>query len=131
MNLWVKTHHRKSPPATFGVHRHCGSGDMMLSVVEGKNSLCSCLNSPLLFISNGHGMKAHGMSYVKPYPGHTLPGQQMMRHRQKSFHQSINETPKRRKKLHEVDDNSSVFVKKLLLKDTKIPNFQLKLPITK
>ena len=110
MNLWVKTHHGKSPPATFGVfffffffatfgvHRHCGSGDMMLSVVEGENSLCSCLNSPLLFISNGHGMKAHGMSYVKSYPGHTLPGQQMMKHRQKSFHQSINETPKRRKK---------------------------------
>ena len=115
MNLWVKTHHRKSPPATFGVHRHCGSGDMMLSVVEGKNSLCSCLNSPLLFISNGHGMKAHGMSYVKSYPGHTLPGQQMMKHRQKSFHQSINETPKRRK-----SDMKSMITPAFLLKSSSL-----------
>ena len=51
-------------PATFGGHRHCGSGDIMLLVAEEENSRCSCFNPPLLFISKGHGLKAHGISYI-------------------------------------------------------------------
>ena len=35
--------------ATFGGHRHCGSGDIMLLVVEEENSRCSRFNPPLLF----------------------------------------------------------------------------------
>ena len=55
-------------PAKFGDHRHCGSGDIMFLVAEEENSKCSCfnlpllLNSPLLYISKGHGLKAHGIS---------------------------------------------------------------------
>ena len=49
-------------PAKFGDHRHCGSGDMFL-VTEEENSRCTCFNLPLLCISKGHGLKAHGISY--------------------------------------------------------------------
>ena len=55
-------------PAKFGDHRHCGSGDMFL-VAEEENSRCSrfnlplLFNPPLLFISKGHGLKAHSISY--------------------------------------------------------------------
>ena len=55
--------------AKFGEHRHCGSGDIMLLVAEEENSRCSrfypplLFNPPLLFISKGHGLKAHGISY--------------------------------------------------------------------
>ena len=54
--------------AKFGGHRHCGSGDMFL-VDEVENSRCCrfnlplLFNRPLLFISKGHGLKAHGISY--------------------------------------------------------------------
>ena len=44
-------------PAKFGGHRHCGSGDMMFVVVEGQESTCPRLDSPLLLISNN----AHGI----------------------------------------------------------------------
>ena len=47
----------------FGGHRHCGSGDIMLLLAEGKNSRCSRFNPPLLFISKGHGLKVHDISY--------------------------------------------------------------------
>ena len=50
-------------PAKFGGHRHCGSGDMIFLVAEEENSKCSCFNLPLLFISKGHWLKAHGISY--------------------------------------------------------------------
>ena len=50
-------------PAKFGDHRHCGSGDIMSLVAEEENSRRSCFNPPLLFISKGHGLKAHGISY--------------------------------------------------------------------
>ena len=52
----------------FGDHRPCGSGNMFL-VAEEENSRCSrfnlplLFNPPLLFISEGHGLKAHGISY--------------------------------------------------------------------
>ena len=49
-------------PAKFGDHRHCDSGDMFL-VAEEENSRCSRFNPPLLFISKGHELKAHGISY--------------------------------------------------------------------
>ena len=49
-------------PAKFDDYRHCGSGDMFL-VAEEENSKCSCFNSPLLFISKGHELKAHSISY--------------------------------------------------------------------
>ena len=50
-------------PVKFGDHRHCGSEDMMFLVVEGQDSICPHFNSPLLFISKEHGLKAHGTSY--------------------------------------------------------------------
>ena len=46
----------------FGSHRHCDGGDMFL-VAKKEDSKCSRFNLPLLFISEGHGMKAHGISY--------------------------------------------------------------------
>ena len=55
-------------PAKFGDHSHCSSGDIFL-VAEEKNSRCSHFNLPflfnpsLLFISKGHGLKAHGITY--------------------------------------------------------------------
>ena len=47
-------------PAKFGGHRHSFSGDMFL-VVEEQYFTCSCLTPALLFISQAHGMKIHGM----------------------------------------------------------------------
>ena len=44
--------------AKFGGHRHCGSGDMFL-VAEEKKSF----DPPLPFVSKGHGLNAHGISY--------------------------------------------------------------------
>ena len=56
--------------AKFCDHRHCGSGDIMFLVAEEENSRCSrftpplLFNPPLLLISKGHGLKAHGrLSY--------------------------------------------------------------------
>ena len=46
----------------FGGHRHCVSGDIMFLVAKDENSRCSRFNPPLLFISEGHGLKAHGIS---------------------------------------------------------------------
>ena len=53
----VNHHHAK-----FGDHIHCGSEDMFL-VSEEENSRCSRFNQPLVFISKGHGLKVHGISY--------------------------------------------------------------------
>ena len=52
-------------PAKFVDYRHCGSGDIMFLVTEKENSRClsSGFNPPLLFISKGHGLKAHSISY--------------------------------------------------------------------
>ena len=50
-------------PAKFGDHRHCDSRDIMFLGADEENSRCSCLNLPLLFISKGHGLKVHGISY--------------------------------------------------------------------
>ena len=64
-------------PAMFGDHRHCGSGDIMVLVAEEENSRCSCFNlpllfsPPLLFISKGQRLTAHGISYNSD-PGHAL-----------------------------------------------------------
>ena len=44
-------------PAKFGGHRHRDS-DMFL-VAKGQNSRFSWFNQLLLFISKGHGLKAH------------------------------------------------------------------------
>ena len=49
-------------PAKFDGHRHCGNGDMMFFVVEGQDSICPRFNPPLLFISKGYGLKAHGIT---------------------------------------------------------------------
>ena len=54
----ISYHHAK-----FGDHRQCGSGDIMLLVAEEENCRCSRFNLPLLFISKGRGLKAHGISY--------------------------------------------------------------------
>ena len=40
----------------FGGHRHCGSGVMMLVVVEEQDSTCCRLDPLLLFTYSGHGM---------------------------------------------------------------------------
>ena len=48
-------------PPKHGRHRHCGSGDKIFLVVEEEDSRCSRFNLPLLFISKGHGLKAHGI----------------------------------------------------------------------
>ena len=45
VTLWVGVPHGKSPPAKYGAHRHCGSGDIMVLVAEDKDSRCSCVNS--------------------------------------------------------------------------------------
>lgn len=37
--------------ATFGDHRQCGSGDVMVLEVEENDSTSSQLNQPLMFIS--------------------------------------------------------------------------------
>ena len=56
-------------PAKFGDDRNCGSGDLMFLVVQEENSRCSrfnpllLFNPPLLFISKGHVLKAHSISY--------------------------------------------------------------------
>ena len=42
-------------PAKFGGHRHCGIEDTFLVVAE-QDSTCPCLNPPLLFTSEVHGM---------------------------------------------------------------------------
>ena len=44
--LWIVCPH----PAKYGWLRHCGSGDLMFLVLEERNSTCSRLNPPLLFI---------------------------------------------------------------------------------
>ena len=49
--------------AKFGSHRHCGSGDIMFLLAVEENSRCFCFNPLMLFISKGHGLKAHGISY--------------------------------------------------------------------
>ena len=55
--------------AKFGDYRHCGSGDIMFLIAKEKNSRCShfnpllLFNPPLLFISKGHELKAHSISY--------------------------------------------------------------------
>ena len=50
-------------PARSGSRAHCGSDDIMFLVVEEEDSRCSSFNPLLLFISKGHGLKAHGISY--------------------------------------------------------------------
>ena len=48
-------------PAKFGGDMHSGSGDTMFLVAEEEDSRCSCFIPPLLFISKGHSLKAHGI----------------------------------------------------------------------
>ena len=62
-------------PAKFGDHGHCGSEDMFL-VAEKEDYRCSRFNLPLLFISKGHGLKAHAIS-CNSHTGHTLLKQQL------------------------------------------------------
>ena len=50
-------------PERFGDHRHCGSVDIMFLVAEEKNSRCLRFNPLLLFAFEGHGLKAHGISF--------------------------------------------------------------------
>ena len=50
-------------PVKFGGHRHCGGGDIVFSVAEEEDSRCSRLKTPSLFISKGHGLKAHAILY--------------------------------------------------------------------
>ena len=41
-------------PAKFGGHKYCN---------REQNSTCCGLNPPLMFISQGHGLTAYGLSY--------------------------------------------------------------------
>ena len=50
-------------PANSGVHRHCGSGDMMFFVVEVQDSTCPRFSPPLLFIFKGLCLRTHGTAY--------------------------------------------------------------------
>ena len=47
----VSHHH-----ATFGGHRHCGSGDIMFVVVEEQDSTCPRLDPPLLVGVSNEGL---------------------------------------------------------------------------
>ena len=49
-------------PKKFGSHRQCGSGETTLLVVKGQDSTYPRFNPPRLFISKGHGLKAHCIS---------------------------------------------------------------------
>ena len=42
--------------STFGGERHCGSGDMVLVVIEGQDFSCPCLDWSLVFIFKAHSM---------------------------------------------------------------------------
>ena len=44
-------------------YRHCGGGDITFLVVEEHNSTCPTFNPSLLFISKGHGLRAHDISF--------------------------------------------------------------------
>ena len=46
-------------PTKIGGNWHCGSGDIIFSVVEMEDFRYSLFDLPLLFISTGHGLKAH------------------------------------------------------------------------
>ena len=48
---------------SLGCHRYYASGDIMVLVVQKQDSTCCRLNLSLLFISKGHGLKAHDVSY--------------------------------------------------------------------
>ena len=48
------------PTAKFVGHRYRGSEDMMSFGIEGQDLTYRSLNP---FITKGHGLKAHGMSY--------------------------------------------------------------------
>ena len=48
--------HLSHHPAKFGGARHCDSGDLIFLAIEEQAPTCSCLNPPLLFISNAHGI---------------------------------------------------------------------------
>lgn len=50
-------------PAGFGDHRHRGSEDQIILVIEKEDFRYSCLNPQLLFISKGPGLKVLGTSY--------------------------------------------------------------------
>ena len=72
-------------PAKFGGHRDCGSGDMMFLVLERKHSACPHFNLPLLFISKGHGLKAHGSNLIISNLGHTRLNQQLEKYLKQIF----------------------------------------------
>ena len=50
-------------PAKFGGHSSCDSGDIMSLVAKKEDFRCCHFNPPLLFISKGNDLKAHGTSY--------------------------------------------------------------------
>ena len=52
-------------PVKFGGHRNWSSGEIIFLAVEQQDSICCHLNSPLLFISKGHDLKACDMWYQK------------------------------------------------------------------
>ena len=55
---WLMLSHH---PAKFGGHRLCGSGDKMFLVAEKEDCRCFHFNPPLLYISKGYDLKAHGI----------------------------------------------------------------------
>ena len=63
MILWVGDPIVGHHPEKFGNHRHFGNGDVMFLVAEEVNSSRSRFNLPLLFVSKGHALKVHDISY--------------------------------------------------------------------
>ena len=49
-------------PANFGGHSRRGSGDIMFLVAEEEDSRYCCFSPKLLFISKGHGLRAHSIA---------------------------------------------------------------------
>ena len=56
MTLWVGAPDLSHYPGKFVGHSHNGSGAIMFLVVEEQDSISSCLNLSLLFISKAHGL---------------------------------------------------------------------------
>ena len=46
-------------PAKFVGHEHCDKRDIMFIFAEEEDARCPRFNPPLLFVSKGHGFKAH------------------------------------------------------------------------
>lgn len=63
---WVEAFHDKSPPCQVVDYKHCGSGDTMFLVVQGKDST---LNLSLQFTFRAHGMLCANTQNFRRFSG--------------------------------------------------------------